>query len=58
MSNLPVAKWDAYKEQQRRWELLHPPIPTTITVRYVDASRQVTREYVVPNTVKFPDRAW
>lgn len=52
------AKWDAYEQQQRRWELLHPPIPTTITVRYVDANRQVMREYSVPNTIKFPERVW
>lgn len=57
-NELPVAKWDAYEQQQRRWNLLHPPIPKTITVRYIDADRQVLREYSVPNTIKFPDRVW
>lgn len=53
-----IAKWDAYEQQQRRWALLHPPIPTTITVRYIDANRQTLREYVVSNKIKFPDRVW
>lgn len=53
-----IAKWDTYEEQQRRWELLHPPIPKTITVRYIDKQRQVTHEYVVPNTIKFTDKEW
>ena len=52
------AKWDAYEQQRRRWELLHPPIPTTITVRYKDINGNVIDEQVVPNTIKFPEREW